>query len=421
MRKKGCLLTTALALMTLTITAQDFTAPYSIYGVGDLDRGYYDRSAGMAGTSMALKTAPFYMMNKNPASLAGLERSWLQVNGSFVGKTVTYKGTPINTDNANTRDFSVKNFSVGIKLNNFWASGLTIQPFSYVNYYYNSKKAIGSSTESYDVIYEGDGGLYNVSWNNAFSLGKHFSFGVRTSVIFGSINKSEILQSEIAQPVTTKTTDWYSNFRFEYGGIYSAKMSKNWKFSIGGKFSAKTKLDATQSLLITQPDASGNIITLKEDEYVKEEKFHLPVTYDVGIALVNRDRLTFAVDYKYEDWASLEMKGTGWSLINSHRLSAGFQLSNQLERWGLRMEKSYFQAGLFTGRSYLRVKNTPLDEFGGTMGFGSYLSGKLSYGISLEAGRRGTMANNLIKENYVQLTLSLSFREFLFSKGRKYD
>lgn len=416
MRKQGCLLTITLA-MTGSLIAQDFTAPYSIYGVGDLDRGYYDRSAGMANTSMALKTAPFYMVNKNPASLAGLERSWLQVNGSFVGKSVNYKGTPITTDNATSRDFSVKNFSVGIKLNNIWASGLSVMPFSYVNYLYRSKKSIGGSTDTYDVQYEGDGGLYNVAWTNAFSIGKHLSLGVRTSVIFGSINKSELLQTDIlAEPVTTKTTDWYSNFRFEYGAIYAGKLNKNLKFSIGGKFSAKTKLDATQSLLVTQ----GSSI-LKEDEYVKEEKFHLPVTYDLGIAVVSRDRVTIAVDYKYEDWASMQMKGTGWSLINSHRLSAGFQLSNQLERWGMRLEKSYFQVGVFTGRSYLRVKNTPLDELGGTVGFGSYLSGKLSYGISLEAGRRGTTANNLIKENYVQATLTLSYREFLFSKGRKYD
>jgi hypothetical protein len=49
------------------------------------------------------------------------------------------------------------------------------------------------------------------------------------------------------------------------------------------------------------------------------------------------------------------------------------------------------------------------------------LNNGLLYTIGAEVGKRGTEQANLIKENYFQLSLTLSFRDFLFSKGRKYD
>ena len=84
-------------------------------------------------------------------------------------------------------------------------------------------------------------------------------------------------------------------------------------------------------------------------------------------------------------------------------------------------EKSYFSAGLFTGQSYLQVKGEEIKEMGATVGYGGYLSRGLAYNVAVEGGRRGTIANNLVRENYFQFTLSLSYREVLYSKGRKYD
>jgi hypothetical protein len=76
---------------------------------------------------------------------------------------------------------------------------------------------------------------------------------------------------------------------------------------------------------------------------------------------------------------------------------------------------------LFTGKSYLQVKGQEINEVGATVGFGGYLSRAFAYNLAVEGGRRGTTVNNLVRENYVQFTLSLSYREVLFSKGRKYD
>lgn len=406
-----------LLIITVRATAQDYNAPYSIYGVGDLEQRFYDRSIGMANSSISLVSTPHYQFLKNPASLSGLERSNIYVNMALTGKTVTYAGTPINNDNRTSRDLSIKSFSIATKLNNFWASGLGFMPLSYAGYRYTATKSIEGSDDTYAGDYEGDGGLYNVYWNNAFSLGKHFSVGVRSSFIFGSLNLTETLTGEVlTSSIVTKTRDYYNNFRFEFGSIYTGNITRNWKLSLGGKLTTKTKLNSERTVTISE----GTTI-IKEDESVKSSDFYLPVSYDAGISVTHKNRMTIAVDYNYQSWTDLKQKGYGYSLIDSRRLSAGIQFSNQVEQWGRRYEKNYIQAGFFTSNSYLRIRNTPVNEIGGSIGYGGYLTGSLFYGLSLEAGRRGTITNGLIKENYVQATLTLSLREFLFSKGIKYD
>ena len=85
------------------------------------------------------------------------------------------------------------------------------------------------------------------------------------------------------------------------------------------------------------------------------------------------------------------------------------------------VEKRFFQVGAFYNNSYLQVRNEPVKEFGFTAGMGGVLGKGLLYTLALEAGSRGTTRQKLIKENYVQLSASFSLREFLASKGRKYD
>jgi len=397
--------------------AQDMNAPYSTYGVGDLEQRYYDRSVGMSNTATSLMSTQNYQFLKNPASLAGLERSNVYLNLALVGKSVNYTGNPISSSNNNSKDFSIKGLSMGVKLNNYWASSVGFMPFSYVGYLYSATRNIEGSNNTYNGTYEGDGGLYNVYWNNAFALGKHFAAGVRSSFIFGSLNETETLSGEaLSSAISTKNQDYYHQFRFEFGGIYQGNITKDWKLGLGGKFTTQATLQSERTQTITEGTA-----TIKQDAPVSSNPFYLPASYDAGISLTHKNRTTVSVDYNYQPWTDLKQGGSSYSLVDSRRISAGFQLSKQVEQWGHRFEKNYWQAGVFSSNSYLRIHNTPVNEVGGSVGYGSYLSGNLFYGISVEAGRRGTITNGLIKENYVQATFTLSFREFLYSKGRKYD
>src|SRR5690242_809029 len=99
------LVATCAGICAMAMThAQQMNSPYSIYGIGDIDHRSYGRYSGMGGTNLALFSNN-YIVNNNPASLKGLERSVLVINATGVGRSSTYKGDPIDLTNNKNQDF----------------------------------------------------------------------------------------------------------------------------------------------------------------------------------------------------------------------------------------------------------------------------------------------------------------------------
>jgi hypothetical protein len=396
--------------------AQNTNNPYSIYGIGDIDFRAYNRTSGMGNTGLALPSS-YYIIDNNPAAIAGLVRSFYVVDAGVVAKSVKYSGDPINAGNSNNKDFWIKRFGLAIKLNKIWASAVGIRQFSNVNYKFTGDKPVEGSSATYATDYEGDGGLNEYYWTNAVSLGKHIAVGLKSAVIAGSINQAEtITDPGLQSTITTNRQDYYGQLRFQAGALYGTAVNKKWDLSLGGRFEPRVKITSERTLNVSQ-----NTTALITNDLLKDGLFYLPNTYAGGIALKHNKKTTFALDYVYEDWSSLHIIEDGWQLISSDRVSAGVEFSQQKKIGSQAFEKKYFQLGAFLNNSYLQIRNTPIQEFGFTAGMGGALNTSFHYNLALEAGTRGTTRANLIRENYIQLTIGISFRDFLFSKGKKYD
>jgi hypothetical protein len=414
--KKIITMMSVLSFVSLQSFSQNMNSPYSIYGIGDIDNRMYNRTSGMGGAGFATRSANS-IINNNPAAISGLSRSFFLLNVSATGKTLQYSGEGIDETNRKNSDLWVKEITLAVKINKFWASSIGFRQFSNINYKFSGNKNILGNNETYFAVYEGNGGLNDYYWTNAFSVGKHFSFGIKSSVIAGSINQTETIINDAAtSTIETKQQDYFGSPRFEYGAIYSLAINKNWDFSLGGKFINKTRLGSERTLTVTEDD---NVIV--NDNFIKNDRFYLPKTYGIGFSLTHNKKTSFAADYTYENWSPLNISGNGWRLINSNRISAGVEIGGHVVQMGQSIEKKYFQIGGFISNSYLRVHNTPVNEFGITAGMGGKLNNNLLYALSIEGGQRGTTKASLIKENFFQFTISLSYRDFLFSKGRKYD
>lgn len=406
-----------LSCVAIPALAQNMNSPYSIYGIGDIDFRPYNRTSGMGGTGLAIRSS-YYLVDNNPAGIAGLSRSFFTVDAAFTGKTVRYSGTPINADNSNNKDFWIKRLSVSVKINKLWASSIGFGQFSNVNYVLTGDKPVNGSTATYYTYYEGDGGLNEYYWTNAIQLGKRLSLGLKSSIITGSINQTETVADEsLAIPISTQIQDYMSKARFQAGLIYTQPINKQWEVSLGGKYSPKVKMTSERTLTVTEGST-----TVIEDEFVKNDRFSLPTTYAGGIAVKKQNKITYALDYTYEDWSSLKIKEQGWQLVSSSRISGGIEIPRKATTWNRQtVEKGFFQVGGFFNNSYLQIRNEPIREYGFTAGMGGIIGNGLNYTLSLEAGRRGTTRQNLIKENYIQATFTFSYRDFLQSKGRKYN
>lgn len=398
------------------VYAQNMNSPYSIYGVGDIDFRAYNRTSGMGSTGLALQSS-FYIIDNNPAAITGLTRSFYLVDVAATGKSVQYSGDPINPGNSSNKDFWIKRFGLAIKLNKIWASAVGIRQFSNINYKFAGSKPVEGSMTTYATDYEGTGGMNEYYWTNAISLGKHLSLGLKSSIIAGSINQAETLSDPNLQTtISTQEQDYLGQLRLQAGVLYGTAVNKKWDFSIGGRYEPQVKINSERTLTVTE-----NNTTIVNNDLLKDGLFYLPNTYAGGIALKHNKRTSFALDYVYEDWSSLHIRQQGWQLVSNNRVSGGIEFSKQKRIAGQMIEKRYFQLGGFFNNSYLQVRNNPIKEFGFTAGMGGALNGSFHYNLALEAGTRGTTRSGLIRENYIQFTLAVSYRDFIFSKGRKYD
>lgn len=407
-----------LLLAQLPAFSQNMNNPYSVYGIGDIDHKAYNRTSGMGGTGLALKSSVYgYLIDNNPASIAGLPRSFYLAHVSVTARASSFSGDPINESNSNNKDMWIKRFALAVKINKFWAASAGFGQFSNINYKLTGSKFIEGTTTEYNTAYEGQGGLNEYYFTNAFSVGRHFSVGLKSSIIAGNITQSETLVDEGLQSVITTTQqDYIGDFRLQGGVLYETALSKRWDLSLGGRYVPKTNFAAERTLSVAE-----NGETVSEDTYMKEDRFHLPTTIAAGIALKHNKKTTFALDYTYEDWSSLKIKERSWQMISSHKISAGIEFPKFKAVGDQLLEYRFFQLGGFFHSSYLQVRNQPIREYGFTAGMGGRIGRGLLYSLSAEAGIRATTRAGLIRETYAGLTLSFSYMDLLLSKGRKYD
>lgn len=405
-----------IGIVPVAAFSQNMNNPYSVYGIGDIDTRAYNRTAGMGSTGLAIKSSASFIDN-NPAAIAGLPRSFYMAHISATGKTSTFSGDPVDATNSNGKDLWIKRLALAVKVNGWWASSAGFGQYSNVNYKFSGSRFVEGTSSSYKTAYTGDGGLNEFYWTNAVALGKHLSLGIKSSLIAGSVNQTETFDdASLQSTLTSKQQDYVGDLHFEAGVIYETKLSKKWDFSIGGKYSPKTAFDLQRTLTITE-----NTQTIQQIESTLKNGLYLPQSMAGGIAFKHNKRTTIAADYSYEDWSSLHVQKTGWQEVSSSRISAGVEFAGLKNKAGKEADYRFFQFGGYFNNSYLQVRNMPIREYGFTGGIGGALGNSLLYALSLEAGIKGTTQSGLIKETYFGFTLNITYSDFLFSKGRKYE
>ena len=112
-----------------------------------------------------------------------------------------------------------------------------------------------------------------------------------------------------------------------------------------------------------------------------------------------------------QNWSSLKYTCSDYQLVNSNKLSIGFQHPLKTRNpYGIKYEKEFFQVGLYAGKSYLKLDNHQVTDFCGSIRFArNSKSSLLRYIILLEAGRRGTRSTAQKRENYFNINSTLSY------------
>ncbi len=407
------------ALLSGFVTAQNNTSPYSILGIGDIEKSSFDRTTGMGHAGLSLSSSR-YFNHANPASYSYLEDHFFHFELATRFRSVRYSGDPIvDANNAFSADMQFKKAALAIKIKPKWGMSFGVLPVSSSNYSFYGRKNIQGTNLTASTYYEGTGSLSKVYLANAVKLTKNMSVGLEFSYLFGQNNQEETIQSDLTSyaALLTKRNIFMSGPSFKLGWQWQKELHRNLIFSAGATFSGKTNLNAVYTLEVKEDETP----ILKTEEN-RSGYFTIPVSYAGGLALTYKKAYTVAFDYTTQPWSDLQYKGFGYALNTSNRYSLGFEFAPKKVFRNIEYDSYQLQAGLFRHQTYLNYKGHQLTNYGITLGAGTQLT-RSGLGIngSIELGSRGTVNNGLIKEKYTSFNLTISYRDFWYTLGRRYD
>lgn len=406
--------------------AQNNASPYSIIGIGDIEKSSFDRTSGMghAGVALSSDATNRFLYHANPASYSGMQDKFFNFEATARYKAVSYSGTPIgNASASQSSDLQFKKLVVAIKIKPRWGAAIGLLPFSTSNYSFYSTKTIIGSTTIIPTYNEGTGSTNQFFIANSYKINKHLSVGLHTAYIFGQLDQKETLLSGVSDStLTTERNLLLGSFYFKGGLQFQTKVSKNLQLLAGATGSLKTALKANNQLKVTD----GTTALLSDNHY-KDTYFNLPLSYTGGIAAKIKDKYTIAADYNFQSWDGANPNAYNYKLVNSSRYSLGFEYSKKIsfrDYQGniLSAEKYFVQAGVFYTDSYLKIYGKQINEYGITLGGGfNTVKSNLGLQLGLEIGRRGTTDVGLVKEVYTQFHATFVYRDFWRVKIKRYN
>lgn len=438
--------------------SQSFSlSPYSKFGIGDLTTTSFQPGIGMGYTSISQRSNR-YINDANPASISAIDTLSFLSEFSLVGRNHSIKNAYSSTSTTNT---DISFFAMAFPIKKGWGTSIGLNPYSNVGYKISDYENI--DTLAMSTTYKGDGGFNEVFLNNGFKLFnlnkikkvneniqriniQNLSIGIRTSYIFGSLDRysTAIFNDEKYVFDLYKTERiLVSDFTYKLGLQYeiseqevkSGFRTNKYKFCIGLTFDNQNNLNAKQTSLITKYLTLNGYITKDtiENAVNKKGTIQTPMFIGTGISFTSNDKLTLALDIKMQQWSKVKFWGENPNLNNAIFIGTGIQYIPDPYKFYDYWKIVNYRLGTYYNQTYLNINNTNINEIGITFGLGIPIT-KTNKGevttvrqklppminLSFTYGSRGTTENNLLKENFLQFSIGLSLYDIWFIK-RKYN
>ena len=403
-----------LVLCSFSIRAQnEIVSPYSSYGIGLINRSSNGILDAMGGVSYAIQN-PYYINFRNPASYAAFDSLSFVADAAVSIYTSTMQQNNITQRNTYAKPGYI---AIGLPVTPHWRTSLGIVPFSSIGYSIESTQQI-ENVGSVDYKYSGKGGINRLYWGNAFKICKGLTIGLNADYIFGSIFANSNTEFGGDNKLNTYINDVYKvNGIYLTGGIqYFFDIKENHKMGIGLIYSNTAYIWAKEQLLINS--YSGNFVsttiydTILYNNNLKGT-LKIPQSVGVGLSYTFKEKMTIAADVTWQNFVKFKFMKPSESFKNSISTSLGVQyipspMSNKFFR------RMAFRAGGKYSTGELLIKNKPISELGVCVGVGIPLNTfntHSSVNFMFEYGKIGTLANDLIRQNYFRFSLCFTLQE----------
>jgi len=401
----------------VSLAQQTTSSPYSRFGLGDLNSQFSSVFNSLGGGGYAINDSkiinPF-----SPASYSSYQSNSFLFSTGINNETIDIQSL---TDNQTVNNLSLSHILFGFPLTKKIGSSFGIIPFSSIGYSMQNRDDIFGA----DMLYDGDGGISKVYFGSSLELHQNLSVGANASYLFGGLNRRKRLVFDDETIFNSRSNSLINikGIYYEFGAVFSKKIDdNNSQISISINTSNNTNVDAKRTNLVETFEYSGTNEIVKDTfvNSVEKGSMILPKYTNLGLAY-SLDKWLFVFDYSTQNWSDYELFEESDSLINSQRISAGLQYTPDISSVNQFYKRCHYRVGLALNTTPLQINNTQLEDKSISFGIGIPIKkNKSTYDISLILGQRGTTSNNLLKENYVKIGLSMSFEGIWFVK-QKYN
>ncbi|MDN3587304.1 hypothetical protein QWY86_11535 [Pedobacter aquatilis] len=411
----------------LGVQAQVTTSsPYSRYGFGNVKGSLLPQLRAMGGISTAVsKVNGFNYINmQNPASYSGVTLTTIDI-GMSAGLNNLTRNNASETNFNST--FSHIAFAVPVSRRSAISFG--VLPYSDLGYSY--KNSVKIDTMSVDQLYEGEGGLSKAYFGYGYRFGDHLSIGANVEYIFGNLISTRATEYAEVGALNSKLQNKNSvgGLNYSYGIQYNFNIAPKTLVTLGYSGSSSGKINSSQSYFATiyQRDQNGNENTALDTlNSVVSAKSHLklPLSHNFGIAIQQTDKWLIGADFRMSKWADVTLNNVNQGLQNSYGASLGGQFTPDITSYNNYFKRIDYRLGVNYDKTYIKIGSQDIKQMGASLGFGFPLAsanvGSTFYKINFttEVGQRGTVANNLVKERYINFHLGFTLNDTWFRKYR---
>jgi len=423
-------------------TTATTNSPYSQYGLGLLNPQTLPQNVGMGGLGAAVNNSSgFYNINPvNPASYGSLRFVVIDIglDGDISTLSQTQSTGSVLSQTNGTFKLDHINFAFPVSKRSAISFGL--KPYSQMGYNYKTtQKNLGSGssvdTNAVNYIYSGNGALSKAYIGYGFGIGKHLLLGANASYIFGKLQQYGSTElPTLFGTLNSTVEDTYSvrGASYDLGGQYTIDFSPTKHVILGYSTTLSTSLNSQYTHLVTQYDYDSNgnenlaIDTLTNTKN-PTAKMTIPQTSHYGISFVNDGKYLIGAEYTSANWSTFSIGGVNQGLQDSKTYNLGGQFTPNINALSNYWATIDYRLGFIYDQSYVVVNNTTtntstsINSYAITFGLGLPLAPNFTntfYKINFaaEVGRRGTLNDGLVRENYVNLHLSFTLNDRWFQK-----
>ena len=404
-------------------------SPYSIFGLGELEKEGNAYNKSMGGTGIATRNRRFINYT-NPAAVTARDTLSFMADFGLEQKNTLYRQGDLRSAN-NT--FNIHNFVMTFPIYRSSAFMVGLTPFSDVGYDFSSveeNKDIIGNTGNITYNSRGTGSVYQVFFGAGVTFWKRLSLGAEYLYYFGNIDRITRMDYMNTSYRSVRTGNELSvrGSTGKFGLQYEQKLGGDVSMIIGATYRMSAKMKgysnnyryATQSSVVDTLKHSVDTLAYGNLSFADE--------IGVGISVKGGDKWHAEFNYLKSGWGNSGLdKAEGFAASGVYKFSTtasqsfrvGFEFVPNRNDIRYYMKRCAYRVGAYYDQAYYKLDGNNINSMGVTLGMTlpvfRWYNG-LTVGVDF--GQKASMREGMVRERYAKLAIGFNIHDIWFQKPR---